>query len=244
MLTGTADLDVLAGGAPTMPALDAPAVVLENAEVLQATFEMEYAVREVALPAGLHPTTPPLLVVLVWKVPDSPWGPFVMAQARVSCRSGVRPRNFVAGCITDTADAAVALRERWGLPAQAGTVQLARHYDGVTLEATVAGASAIRLTGLDPDPLGAGDVQFTVTTTLAHTPRGLRLVQVEPEYELRRVERVRPRLEEFDGGAWGQPALHPRHPVSASIAVGTVTIPVLRYLSRPDVSAFEGTEKV
>jgi hypothetical protein len=32
--------------------------------------------------------------------------------------------------------------------------------------------------------------------------------------------------------------------VSATISVGDVTIPRLRYLSRPDVTAFEGTEKL
>jgi hypothetical protein len=79
-----------------------------------------------------------------------------------------------------------------------------------------------------------------VTTTLASTPRGLRLVQVEPEYALERVERVRPRLEHFvsDG------TLEPSHPVTASVAVGSITLPRVRFVSRPDVLAFEGTESV
>ena len=243
MLTGTADLDVLARRAPHMDSLDAPAVVLDDVEVLQATFELPYTTRETLLPPGLHPTTPPLLVVLAWKAPDSPWGPFTMAQLRVSCRSGVRPRNFVLSCVTDSAKPAAALSASWGLPAVAGAVSLSRYYDSVRLAVGEAGA-ALLLDGVDPDPLGAGDVQYTVTTTLAHTPRGLRLVQVEPEYELRRVERIHPRLDAFDAAALGLPDLHPRHPVSGSIAVGTVTVPQLRYLSRPDVTAFEGTERI
>jgi hypothetical protein len=108
----------------------------------------------------------------------------------------------------------------------------------------VNGRTAAHVVGIDPDPLSPEDVQFSVTTTLARTPRGLRLVQVEPEYELRRIERVRARMVAFDGAAWGEPMLEPRHPVSATVAVGDVTIPRLRYLSRPDVIAFEGTEKV
>jgi hypothetical protein len=87
-------------------------------------------------------------------------------------------------------------------------------------------------------------VQYTVTTTLAHTPNGLRLVQVEPEYELARAERIRPRLEAFDADGWGAPRLHPVHVVSASVAVGMLTIPRLRFVSRPDVLAFEGTESL
>lgn len=215
-------------------------VTLEDIEVFQAIFEMAYSSREATLPPGLHPTTPPLLVVLAWRVPDSPWGPFCMAQVRVSCRSGVRPRGFVIGCRVDSHRAAAELAGRWGFPASVGPVRLDRFYDSTVLDAE----GALAVTGLDPDPLGPGDVQYTVTTTLAHTPRGLRLVQVEPEYELRRVERVRPRLEHFDDAAWGGRGLAPRCPVSASVGVGTLSIPRLRFVSRPDVMAFEGTETV
>ncbi|HWE55238.1 MAG TPA: hypothetical protein VG435_06970 [Acidimicrobiales bacterium] len=240
MLSGAASLDELAQAAPTMPSLDTGAVTLVQAEVLQASFEMAYASREITLPPGLHPTTPPLMVVLAWSMADSPWGSFAMAQTRVSCRSGVRPRGFVTGCVTTTEAAATALSERWGLPARVGRVSLVRRFDAVELSV----GDSLALTGLDPDPLGAGDVQYTVTATLAHTPKGLRLVQVEPDYELRRVERVRPRLDRFDAGAWGSPDLTPRHPVTATIAVGDITVPALRFLSRPDVMAFEGTETV
>jgi hypothetical protein len=100
------------------------------------------------------------------------------------------------------------------------------------------------MVGLNPDPLSGGDVQFSVTSTLAMTPRGLRLVQLEPEYELRRVERLRPRLDSFDSCSWGGPQLEPGYPVSATVSVGDITIPSIRYVSRPDVSAFEGTERV
>lgn len=240
MLTGTASLETLAAAAPTMPSLDTEPMTFEDVEVLQATFEMSYSCREATLPPGLHPTTPPLMVVLAWRVPASQWGPFTMAQIRVSCRSGVRPRGFVVGCLVDHEAVAGQLSSRLGFPARHGAVRLDRFYDAAVLDA----GEALTLTGMDPDPLGSGDVQYTVTTTLAHTPRGLRLVQVEPEYELRRVERVRPRLDRFDDRAWGGRGLAPRHPVSASIGVGTLSIPRLRFVSRPDVMAFEGTESV
>src|SRR5581483_3151090 len=113
-------------------------------------------------------------------------------------------------------------------------------YDSVELDV----GPALRLNGVDPDPLSPGDVQYSVTTTLAHTPRGLRLVQLEPEYTLSRAERIRPRLASVDPPAWGPLDLDPRHPVSASIALGTIDLPRLRFVSRPDVVAFEGTETV
>jgi hypothetical protein len=238
MLTGTADIDALAAAAPTMAAFDAGPVVFQKVEILQALFEQPYSTRQQNLPPGLHPTTPPLLVVLAWKTQS-----FSMVQARVSCRSGVRPRGFVASCLVDGRQGVEALTP-WGLPAQVGQVRLHRHYDGVELEVARQGRVALALSGLDPDPLNPGDVQFTVTSTLAHTPRGLRLVQVEPEYQLERVERVRLRLDHFDAEAWGAPGLEPVYPISATISVGTITIPPVRFLSRPDVLAFVGTEKV
>ncbi len=244
MLSGTADLGALAIGAPTMASFEAEPLHFEAVEVFQAAFELPYAIRQSVLPPGLHPTTPPLLVMLAWSVPDSPWGPFAMAHTRIECRSGVRPRGFVVGGIVDNREAAAELASRFGLPGQEGTVSVARRYDGVELVVASGGRTAAHVVGLDPDPLSARDVQFSVTTTLASTPRGLRLVQVEPEYDLQRVERVHPRVVVFDGSAWGEPSLQPQYPVSATISVGDVTIPRLRYLSRPDVSAFEGTERL
>jgi hypothetical protein len=244
MLTGTADPEVLAVRAPTMETLDAGPLHLGELEVMQAAFEVPYASREPLLPPGLHPTTPPLLIMLAWRVEASPWGPFSMVQARISCRSGVRPRGFVTRCIVDNADAVAALAAEWGLPTLIGTVELLRNYDRAELIATRDGAPALHLIGVNPDPLDVDDAQFAVTTTLARTPRGLRLVQVEPEYELRRVERLRPHLVGFDGAAWELPGLLPRYPVAATVSVGGLTIPRLRFVSRPDVNAFEGTEKI
>jgi hypothetical protein len=244
MLTGTADVEALATRAPVMEALDAGPLELVDVDVLQAAFELPYASREALLPPGLHPTTPPLMIVLAWRVGGSPWGPFSLAQARVSCRSGVRPRGFVLGCIVDQPDAAAGLTTGWGLPAVVGAVELRRAYDRVELTAARDSVPALQLVGIDPDPLDPGDVQFTVTTALARTPRGLRLVQIEPEYGLRRVERVRPHLAGFDGAAWNVPGVVPRYPVTATVSRGAVTLPPLRFLSRADVTAFEGTERV
>lgn len=244
MLSGTADLAPMATRAPTMPSFDAEPVHVESVEVFQGMFELPYATRQATLPPGLHPTNPPLLVIVAWQAADSPWGPFAMAQARVQCRSGVRPRGFVAGAIIDNPEAAAALAASFGLPGLPGTVRLSRRYDSAELVVERDGRTVAHLVGLDPDPLSAGDVQFSVTTTLASTPRGLRLVQVESEYAFQRVERLRPRVLAFDGAAWGEPLLQPRQPVSATVSVGGLTIPGLRYLSRPEVSAFEGTERL
>jgi hypothetical protein len=244
VLRGSADLEQLAGRVSLMAGFATPGVAFPEAEVLQAGFEMRYSSRQATLPPALHPTTPPTMVVVGWRCPISPWGAFQLVQVRVGCRSGVRPRGLVVGCVVDNIEAARVLAADFGLPARVGDVSLTRHYDRVALTAAIDGRDALDIVGANPEPLGSTDVQYTVTMTMAMTPLGLRLVQLEPEYQTTRVERLHPRLHSFDATAWGEPLLTPVHPVAASLAVASITIPPLRYVCRPDVLAFEGTESV
>jgi hypothetical protein len=242
VLIGTADPASLVAHAATMPGFDTEALTLSGVEVLQALCEIRIGGRLASLPPGLHPTNPPSCVLQVWRCPESPWGPFHLAQARVGCRSGLRPRGLVHGCVVDVPDAASALRERWGFPAQLGTVSLRRGYDRVTAQVEIGPTAVLALAGVDPEPLGPGDIAYTTTVTLADTPRGRRLVQVDTDVVPSRAERLRPRLDAFATDGWVHASVAPSHLVSASIAVADVTLQRLRYVSRPDELAFTGTE--
>ena len=48
------------------------------------------------LPPALHPTVPPTIIFTFTKVPDSPAGPFVLAEAKIGARSGARPARTFA----------------------------------------------------------------------------------------------------------------------------------------------------
>ncbi len=245
MLFGTADVDALAAGAPRMERLDADPLVLPGALVVQATFEMPAIVRECFLPPALHPTDPPLVSWLVYHCAEGgPLGAFALAQLRVSCRSGLRPRGFLVDGVIDATDAGRALAARWGYRVRHGEVRTTRHFEAVSVRIAIEGRPIADLALRDPDPLAAGDVQYTASMHLAETPRGRRLVQVDPSYAVARAERARPRLLAFDAAACGDARLAPTSPVSASIALADVTLPKLRYLCRPDVWAFDGTERV
>ena len=172
MLSGAADLDALAARAPMMQALDVPPLRLEEVEVLQATFELPYASREPLLPPGLHPTTPPLLVVLAWSVGGSPWGPFSMAQTRISCRSGVRPAG------SSPAASSIPPAPPPASPPAGGCrpgPEPSSWTAGTTGSSSPPGSTAPPRSmwwASIPMPLDPGDVQFTITTTLARTPAG------------------------------------------------------------------------
>ncbi len=244
MMVGRADPVALGRGRPQVAALPRETLVLEGVTVLQAMFEMPRSAREAVLPPGLHPTNPAALVLQAWACERSPWGPFRLVQTRAQCRSGARPRGFVTGAVCDAEAAGAALAEELGFPIRRGRVELSRGYDAILLRVAVDEAPTLELEAVDPEPLAPGDVQYSSSLTLAHLPRGLRLIQIEPEARLERAERLRPHLAHFDGAAWGDPRLDPYHPVSASIADGRLEIPPVRYVCRPDVLAFVGTEPI
>jgi hypothetical protein len=245
MLSGTASTDELIAHAATMTSFDSGGCNFRDVLVFQAMFEIGIAGRQASLPAGLHPTNPPTAVLQAWHCPESPWGPFTMAQARVACRSGLRPRGMVQGCVVDNASAVAALRERWGLPARLGAVHLDANYHDVTLRVAVDDRDVFVGQALDPVPLGQDDVSYATTVALAHTPKGLRLVQVDTDLAARRAERVTLRAPMLDGPAFG---LHPSvvlaHPVAASLCRGELDLHPLRYVCAPDELAFTGTERV
>jgi Acetoacetate decarboxylase (ADC) len=244
VLFGTADVDTLAAGAPLMERLDTEPLELPGAWVLHVTYEMPGAAREVLLPPALHPTDPPLVSWTFLRCTSGPLGAFAIAQLRVECRSGLRPRGFLVASVIDSAEAGLMLASRWGYGSRPGDVRLARQYDAVTGTVRVDGHTILHVGLRDPDPLGPHDIQYTASMHLARTPRGVRLVQVDPTFAVERAERGRPHLVAFDAAAWGDTRIVPMHPVSASIAIADVTLPKLRYLCRPDVWAFEGTERL
>jgi hypothetical protein len=248
VLVGTAPVGPLAVRAARVERFSGRTIELPGATVVLANFELPYAVRESLLPPALHPNTPPVLAVLAWRCPESPWGPFSLVQLRAGCRSGVRSRGFLLGAGLDNRDAAAALASGWGLAARPAEVSVRPGYDATSVAVTFtdgdATADALQLRLFDPDPLGLDDVQYTGTLAPAEIAQGLRLVQFEPEYAAQRAERANPRVDGFDAAAWGAPGAAPRGPIAASVATATITLRPVRFVCRVDVSGFEGTEPV
>jgi hypothetical protein len=147
--------------------------------------------------------------------------------------------------VCDNERAADALRRRWGFPARVGAVTLRRQYDATYASVSLGDRAVFELMSFDPEPLGSEDVSYSTAANLAHTPRGLRLVQVDIDVQVARAERVKPRLVRFDGPAFGvHHTVIPYHPVSASTTIGDITMQRLRYVSKPDELAFTSTESL
>ena len=244
MWVGTGDVEALARGAAELASFATAPEKLLGVETLQVAFELGRAGADELLPPGLHPTRPPVVTWLVQRAPESPWGPFALAQCRVECRSGLRPRGFLRGGVIDNDAARAALAARWGYGLALGEPRLARRYDEIRARVSLGGAAALELALRDPMPLRNADAYYVASVHLAHTPLGLRLVQVDPDFDVSRAERGRPLVDHFDAGAWGCGGARLSAPISGSFTVADVTLPSLRYACRPDVLAFVGTERV
>lgn len=245
MLQGTAAIDTLAGNAATIDAWSSEPASLVGVTCVQIIAELRRADRAALLPAGLHPTDPPSIALLGWRVDESPWGPFSWVSSRLSCRSGVRARGLTTAAVVDSVSAAEGLAVRYGFPTRVGDVRIERHYDGVDVSVDDGGLPILRAVGVDARPLGLNDVQYNGTMNLANTPNGLRLVQVEADYDPLQVERMKGRIEHFDGAAWGSATLDPYFVVAATVArERSITLPPVRFVCRPEESALHATERI
>jgi hypothetical protein len=244
MLVGTANIEDLAASAATITEYTKETIELSEVTCFQMTMEMRNQAREAVLPPSLHPTIPAGLSLQVWEVGNSDWGSFTMAVCRITCRSGVRARGFTSAVYASNEQACEKLASSFGFPAAVADIHFRHSYDGTDISVVKAGKEVLSVSALDPEPMGLNDVQYTGTLNLAHTPNGLRMVQLEALHSATRVERLTSRLVSFDGVAWGNELLQPYHMVSSSIASETVSFPPVRFVCKPDVLAFTGTESV
>ena len=244
MLTGNSPLEQLVPNLPTIASWKVDPVVLEGVEMLQAQFEVAARNIEHFLPPALHPTIPPLGQWSCWDVPDSPWGPFRLAQFRLSCRSGARPRAFLLGSMIDNEDAQENLSSNWGLKATQADIEFLRNYDAAEFQVVVADHLAIDVKLRNPESLATSDLQLFASMHGAKTPSGLRLVQFDPTYEVHRTERYFPTIDHFNANAWRREGIEPVYAVTAWGANSTIHLPNIRFVCRPDIDAFRGTESV
>jgi len=196
------------------------------------------------LPPALHPTLPPVVCWSVYRFPETEWGEVRLAQARIECRSGLRPRALLVSAVSDNPAASRALQTRFGFRIRNGVVGLRRSYDEIRAEVEIDGELILDVGLRNPDKLEPSMVQFVSSVHPARTPRGFRLVQVDFKHGLERAERGTPIVEDFEAEAWGDERIQPAYPISAIFGMGDVELSKLRYVCRPDVMAFEGTEKL
>lgn len=244
--SGTLDVAPLLADAPVMDGFDAEPWQIAGVETLQLMYEIDERVMPGLLPPALHPTIPPTVIVTVARYPESPVGPFTMAQVRLGCRAAALPRGFLLRACVDSQAAADALGRNWGYACAIDDVRLRRYHDRTTGSVRVDGAEVLRASLVDPQPISGGDVQYVANMNLARVPGedAGALVQVDPEYAFHRAERGRPDLAVFDQSAWRADRVDPVWPIVASFTVCDTGFPRIRFVLDPTKPAIAGTRRV
>ena len=152
--------------------------VMPGARIIKLAYEVGTDFIRHTLPAGLARSTPPYGTLIVYDVPDSPFGPYRMAAQTLACRYRNFARVYVLQAVVDNPIALAALREVWSYPAAPGTVEL---IDGDG-----------EMSGLVAAPDGGGLATFTLTGM-----QGAEAERVVIDGEL--TARVPPRFSTADG---------------------------------------------
>jgi hypothetical protein len=246
-LTGTRDLSDLAAEAPHIPSLDIDHWDLPKAQILTVQYEIDDDAMVSLLPPALHPTIPPTLIFTVTRVPESPAGAYLLAEVRVGCRSGARPRGFLVRAFTDSDQAVRALGERYGYPLKKAAVTLEKRYDRIHAMVET-NHVVLDVSLMNPEPISGNDLQYLSNLNIARVPReggeAPRLVQIDPDYVFHSADRGKPQLNAFDATAWELAGARPYYPVSASYAVADISMPALRYLVDPTKPPLASVEKL
>jgi Acetoacetate decarboxylase (ADC) len=244
---GTLELATVIDRLATVRDLDTEAWSLPGAEILQLAFEVPRAT-ESLLPRAMHPAIPPYATIWVTRYPESPVGPFTLAQLRLMGRAGAHPRGLVLGAAASTAEAATALRERWGLPVVPGRVTFTRRHDRVMATAVRDGVTVLDCELIDPEAIGGGDVQYIHSVTLAHAPldgkTGPLLIQVDSRYTIKKAERGRPRVGVLVPPAWGAGPLSALNPIAATVTSCDTDLPRIRFVMDVEVPVVRGTRRI
>jgi len=244
---GALELSRVADRLPSMRDLDTEAWMLPGADILQLAFEVPRAT-ESLLPRSMHPAIPPYATIWVMRYPESPVGPFTLALLRLMARAGAHPRGLVLGAVASTAEAATALRERWGMPVVAEKVTLTRRHDRVMATAAHDGTTVLDCELIDPEAIAGSDVQYIHSVTLANAPldgkTGPLLVQVDSRYTVRKAERGRPRVNALDAPAWHAGPLVPLNPIAATVTTCDTDLPRVRFVMDTEIPVVRGTRRI
>jgi hypothetical protein len=247
-LYGVRDVLPMLAEAPVLESLSTEPETLPGIDVLQVMVEIDEQAMQALLPKALHPTIPPLATFLVWRCPDGPFGPFTLAQVRVSSRAGMFPRGLLLSSFCDSERASAALRSRWGYNCRPAVVGLHRRYDRVVGEVALDGRTVLRVSLIDPLAISGSDIFYEANMNLvrvrsdgAETPR---LIQVDPDFTFQRADRGRPEVNRFVPEALFAEGVRVVWPVSASICTADMTLPRIRFIVDPDVPATQSTERI
>jgi len=242
-VSGRLDVGGALDGAVELETLDPEPWELPGARIVQASLEIVEAAAEAAIPPALHPSIPPYATFTVVEFPESPVGPFHLAQVRIVARAGIRPRGFLVGAVVDSEPAATALAAGWGFGTSVGEVGLTVRHDRWIGRVARHGQTVLEVVCRDPQVINGADVDLLDSLHLVRYEGDGLIVQVDPEYTYREAHRGGAELGVFVPDAWGG-AVRPTSPNVAVAVVADTDLPKPRFVMDPNRPAVEGTRRL
>jgi hypothetical protein len=228
--SGTRSEDDVRRGSARLEGWDDAPIELNGVRMLVIRSEALVQDRLAVLPQSIYPTSPPVVAWHVMDVSESPWGSFALADMRLSCRAGLRPREYSLLTYVNSEHAAAGLGTRRGGKLQVADVNVDFNYDDTPAEVRLNGEQVLAVNGVDPMPLSANDIQWVATMNPALTSDGeLRLLQVERDIKIQRAEKMTPRLVAYRPEKWYQPPIELGIPVSAIRVNADISVAPIRY---------------
>jgi acetoacetate decarboxylase len=174
------------------PPYPPPPWKLPGATILKFVFETDTEPVLTWLPPKLTRSSPPYAAITVEHYPESPVGPFSMANQYIGCRAGFFIRAFALQAIVNEPLALAALREMWGYPGQLGQVALETTATGARAEVRRNASLLLKAELTDAQPLDAELTRFDPVLTLRLIPSLqesvrhdlVQMVQIDPEIEV------------------------------------------------------------
>ena len=123
-LAGSLDIRPLVDSAPEVVLDEDAELRVDDVDILQVLYEVRVADRESLVPPALNPTIPPVISFLVYRAKESAFGPFALAQLRLTARSGVRPRAYLISARCDNPALSDLLARSWGFRVTPGDIAL------------------------------------------------------------------------------------------------------------------------
>ena len=248
-LYGQLDTSTLRQDLPEMADFDTEAWELPGADLVYLALEVKADVVDPLLPKALHPAVPRYLTILVAQYPESPVGPFCLAQIRLMARAGVHPRGYVVQAYADQDSATTELRRRWGFPVQtADAIALRVHHDRVFATVDKGGRTLLDCALSHYEVVAGTDITYISSVHLARVTAidapGPRLVQVDPRYTIHRAARGRPQLLGLDTDAWHCQNVTVVNPIIGTFTTVDTDLPRIRFVMDPDIPVVQGTTRI
>ena len=243
---GTLDIAARAAAAPRLSALGGEPWALKGVQILDCRMEIDALPADALIPPSLRPGIPSYGAVVVSRVPESPVGPFTLAELRVGVRVGSAPSFLVVGAVCDSAAAREALARRWGYAVVPGEVSLEALYHQVTARAWTDSGPALELRLTDRRLLPGTRMNVPSIVNLAHAPDGrLVLVNAPVQATYAQADGGPHQMPVFNGQVFGAAdCFRPAFPMGAAFGVADLTLGAVAFTIDPVRPAEESVEAV